>query len=228
MLRLLLFVLPLGIDTLGVSIGLGIKSHRAASTGKTSTWVFPSWLGSALLFSLAETFMPLVGLAIGSAVSLLISNVMHLLGPLLLIGIGLWELLEEIRERIGKHNKLQNQVSDDENVVAGLAPARSMPDRSNSTRSIRWDRQLLLVLSISLDELAIGFSLGAITSDLPGNKTVSTITLCILIGLQGLLMAVIGLTLGRIFGALLKFVKDWTEFLSCFLLITLGIWLLLT
>src|SRR5713101_7566768 len=147
MLRLLLFVLPLGLDTLGVSISLGIKSHRsepAEKEGKRNA--FPPWLGSALLFSLAETVMPLVGLALGFAVSLLLSSVMHILGPLLLIGVGLWELLHEVRERTNKRKKHQNLAADDRNVVAGLAPARSL-----SARSIRWGRQLLLALSVSLD-----------------------------------------------------------------------------
>jgi len=235
MLRLLLFVLPLGVDTLGVSISLGIKSHHSTPIAKTSNWALPSWLSSALLFSLAETIMPLVGLTIGTAVSLLISNIMHFLGPLLLIGVGLWELSQEVRERIGKRRKLHNLVPDDNNVVAGQAQGPHIlttspvaPTCRAPASSIPWGRQLLLALSVSMDELAIGFSLGAITSGLPNNRTISTITLCILIGLQGLLMALIGLTLGRIFGTLLKSVKDWTEFLSCFLLIALGIWLFIT
>src|SRR2546425_678578 len=171
MLRLLLFVLPLGLDTLGVSINLGIKSQPHDKSGvyrsfdqlpprqlgcgfiqhvstncPPGSWgnAFPPWLVSALLFSIAETVMPVVG-------------------------------------------------------------------------------------------LAIGFSLGAITSGtlsggqvIPGSKTVSTITLCILIGLQGFLMTLIGLTLGRTLRVRLKSAKEWTEFLSCFLLIALGIWLLVT
>src|SRR6266849_4826807 len=103
MFRLLLFILPLGLDTLGVSISLGIKSQRAeVSMSRAKKLVFPAWLGSALLFSLAETLMPLVGLVIGYAASLVISNIMHFVGPLLLIGVGLWEVLEEVSERIRK------------------------------------------------------------------------------------------------------------------------------
>ena len=131
MLRLLLFVLPLGLDTLGVSISLGIRSvecrfiqhvqpldksggtcsiNRPTTINRVATTVecgfiqhvnaLPPWLGSALLFSFAETVMPLVGLTIGSAVSLFLSSVMHILGPLLLIGVGLWELLQEVGARV--------------------------------------------------------------------------------------------------------------------------------
>ena len=175
---------------------------------------FPAWLGSALLFSLAETVMPLVGLTIGFVISLFLSNVMHILGPLLLIGVGLWELLEEVRERM--------------KVCSGAPCGYQVSTSTEKYTAQRWGRKLLLALSVSLDELAIGFSLGAITSGLPGSKTINTITLCILIGLQGFLMTLIGLTLGRTLRVRLKSVKEWTEFLSCFLLIALGVWLLIT
>ena len=102
-LPLLFFILPLGLDTLGVSISLGIKSRRDdIATVKRNEFLFPAWLISAILFSLAETFMPLFGLAIGYATSLVISNFMHVVGPLILIGVGLWELLEEGQEYFNK------------------------------------------------------------------------------------------------------------------------------
>ncbi len=53
---------------------------------------------------------------------------------------------------------------------------------------------MLLALSVSLDELAIGFSLGSIT----GGVRVSPTMLCFLIGVQGFLMTLIDITLGRI------------------------------
>jgi putative Mn2+ efflux pump MntP len=63
-LPLLLFILPSGLDTLGVSISLGMKSRRneiLEQERKASQ--LPTWLSSAILFSLAETIMPLAGLA---------------------------------------------------------------------------------------------------------------------------------------------------------------------
>ena len=102
-LPLLFFILPLGLDTLGVSISIGIKSRRDdIATVKRNEFQFPAWLISAILFSLAETFMPLFGLAIGYATSLVISNFMHVVGPLILIGVGLWELLEGGQEYFNK------------------------------------------------------------------------------------------------------------------------------
>ncbi len=217
-LRLLLFILPLGLDTLGVSISLGIKSHRSGTAERIGR--LPGWLSSALLFSLAETLMPLIGLVIGFAASLLVSNVMHFVGPLLLIGVGLWELIEEGSEYISKQKSRE------------VKPNSS----SVSNERFEWGRQLLLALSISLDELAIGFSLGTLTpGSVSGKIGVSEsnlhlfpITLCLLIGLQGFLMTLIGLVLGRTLSTRLKVLKEWSELLSAFLLIGLGIWLLVT
>jgi len=212
-LPLLFFILPLGLDTLGVSISIGIKSRRDdIATVKRNEFQFPAWLISAILFSLAETFMPLFGLAIGYATSLVISNFMHVVGPLILIGVGLWELLEEGQEYFNK-KKMSGL-----NTFQYMAPA---------LEQFQWRRQLLLALSISLDELAIGFSLGTIAVSHVSVVTVHPLVICILIGIQGFLMTLIGIALGRMLQTRLRNFKEWTEYLSAFLLIGLGIWLLL-
>src|SRR5258708_13189477 len=125
---LLLFVLLLGLDSLGVSISLGIKSQRNESPkpGERSSRL-PPWLHTAMLFSLAETLMPLVGLVIGYAASLLISNVMHFVGPLLLISIGLWELLEEGREYIGKNKAQRSNASQTNGPLKAPSPSTYHP-----------------------------------------------------------------------------------------------------
>jgi manganese efflux pump family protein len=206
-LPLLLFILPLGLDTLGVSMSLGMKSRRDdRATGKAIR--LPAWFTSAMLFSMAEAGMPLLGLAIGYATSLVISNFMHFVGPLILIGVGLWELLEESQEYFKK--KKQSAFSTFHNKL----PAEEQ---------FQWRRQLLLALSVSLDELAIGFSLGTIAVS---QQTVHPLVICMLIGIQGFLMTLIGITLGRMLRTRLRNFKEWTEFLSAFLLIGLGIWLL--
>ena len=211
-LPLLFFILPLGLDTLGVSISIGIKSRRDdIATVKRNEFQFPAWLISAILFSLAETFMPLFGLAIGYATSLVISNFMHIVGPLILIGVGLWELIEEGQEYFNKKK------------MSGLNTCQY---KAPSVEQFQWRHQLLLALSISLDELAIGFSLGTITVSHLDVVTVHPFVICILIGVQGFLMTLIGIALGRILRTRLRNFKEWTEFLSAFLLIGLGIWLL--
>jgi len=173
----------------------------------------PTWLITAVLFSFAETCMPLLGLAIGYTTSLLMSDFMHIAGPLILIGIGLWELLEE-----GQHYYKKKKVA----LIPTLQP------RSPVQEQFQWKRQLLLAVSISLDELAIGFSLGSVTVSHGSNIAIHPIVLCLLIGIQGFLMTLIGITLGRMLRSRMKNLKELTEFLSAFLLIGLGVWLLVT
>lgn len=211
-LPLLLFILPLGLDTLGVSISVGMKSRQTEIVvGKEL--LFPTWLITAILFSLAETTMPLLGLAIGYTTSLLMNDFMHAAGPLILIGVGLWELLEEGQEYYKKKK---------------VAKMHTLRPKAPVDEHFRWRRQLLLALSISLDELAIGFSLGSVTVSRGSIITIHPVVLCILIGVQDFLMTIIGITLGRMLRFKLKILKEWTEFLSAFLLIGLGIWLLVT
>ena len=155
--------------------------------------------------------MPLIGLAIGYATSLVVTNFMHLVGPLILIGVGLWELLEESKEYFQKKK------------MSGL---HTFQYKAPVEEQFQWRRQLLLALSISLDELIIGFSLGTIAVSHGSVVTVNPFVICILIGIQGFLMTLIGITLGRMLRTRLRNVKEWTEFLSAFLLIALGIWLL--
>jgi len=211
-LPLLLFILPLGLDTLGVSISLGIKSRQGdIATGSRKGFQLPEWLVTATLFSMAEAFMPLLGLAIGYATSLALSHIVHIVGPLILIGIGVWELLEEGQEYFKKYKRSE---------------LNTFQHRIPAEEKFQWRRQLLLALSISLDELAIGFSLGTIAVLHESAVIIYPIVLCILIGIQGFLMTLIGITLGRMFRARLRNLKELTEYLSAFLLIGLGIWLL--
>ena len=217
-LQLLIFVLPLGLDTLGVSISLGIKSYGSSgplARASERRRGLPTWLRSAMLFSLAEMVMPVVGLLIGYAVSLVVSDLMHYVGALLLVGVGLWELVEEGREYLGKRKKRGVKT------VQQVKPATQVEEKQ-----FRWRQQLLLALSVSLDELAIGFSLGSLT--VGSKRAISPVVFCILIGIQGFLMTIIGLSLGRALRARLKPLIEWSELLSAFLLIGLGIWLLVT
>lgn len=210
----LLIILPLGLDTLGVSLSLGIKSSsRSAFDVQAERPIVPYWLRSAMLFSLAETLMPVLGLLVGYAVSTRVSDIMHYVGAALLIGLGAWELWEEGRERLEYLRKKKQP---------GMRSHTGEPISSPAPEQFRWGRQLLLALSVSLDELAIGFSLGTISV----GRTINPIVFCLLIGLQGFLLTVVGLLLGRTLRARLKSLKEWSELLSAMLLIGLGIWLL--
>src|SRR5450755_4578801 len=88
--QLLLIILPLGLDTLGISLSLGMKSLPRSPSGEKEERrpIFPYWLRSATLFSLAEMLMPVLGLVVGHAATSLVSDVMRYIGPILLIGVG--------------------------------------------------------------------------------------------------------------------------------------------
>lgn len=103
LLSLFLLILPLGLDTLGVAVSLGMKSvPRSPASPKVSGSYPPLWLRTAMLFALAEMLMSVVGLLIGTALSARMGGVMHYLGALLLIVLGLWEFAEEGREYLRK------------------------------------------------------------------------------------------------------------------------------
>ena len=203
-LQILLFIIPLGLDTLGVSLSLGIRS---ASDEKRASYTLPLWLRTAILFAIAEMSMPLIGLLIGYAASSLISTIMHYIGALLLIGIGAWELWAEGREYLSKIKG--KEIEEEEEIQQPIV-------------HFHWGQQLLLALSISHDELAIGFSLGAITN----GKAINPLVLCLLVGLQGFVMTVVGISFGRALRTRLKPLTEWSELLSAVLLVGLGVWLL--
>lgn len=216
--RLLLFILPLGLDTLGVAISIGIKSDVGVPEQREFRWrtargSFPPWLLSALLFSCAEMLMPLLGIILGYAVSLVLSNVMHIVGPLLLIGVGGWELIEEIREWLEKRG-------------FGVGAEQEKKKRQQAPREKKqamWLHQLLLAISISLDELVVGFSLGGLTRSLGGS--LSPLAFCAMVGIQSFLVTILGITAGRLLRVRLKPIREWSELLSAVLLIGLGVWL---
>jgi putative Mn2+ efflux pump MntP len=214
----LILILPLGLDTLGVSLSLGMKSaSRSLAARRMQGQGLPLWLRTAILFALAETLMPIVGLLIGAALSSLISGVMHYLGALLLIGLGVWEFVEEGREYLHKRKKRAHRAA----AAEPPQTSNEVPPPQPASERFQWGQQLLLALSVSLDELAVGFSFGSLK-----NIALSPVTLCVLIGLQGFLMALIGLALGRALRFRLKALKEWSELLSAALLIGLGVWFL--
>ncbi len=226
-LSLLILILPLGLDTLGVSLSLGMRSaSRETAAGTAGPRGVPLWLRTAALFALAETLMPIVGLLIGAALSSLLSEWMHYLGALLLVGLGGWECLAEGREYLHKRRQRQERertkevrAPDTDSPPARTQEARSAP----GAERFRWGQQCLLALSVSLDELAVGFSFGALKS-----VTLNPFVFCLFVGLQGFLMAVLGIAAGRALRFRLKMLQEGSELLSAALLIALGVWFLFT
>ena len=160
MVKLLAFVLPLGLDSFAVAAAIGAARP-------------PSWrerLRISLIFVLFEGGMPLIGLGLGSALAHGIGPVASYLAAAAVIAIGAWILLAgdaDDEEKAGR-------------IVSSRGPAL-----------------IALGISVSLDELAIGFSIGL--------AHLSVVTVVVAIALQAFLAAQLGLAIGA------KISEHWRE-----------------
>jgi putative Mn2+ efflux pump MntP len=173
-LKLILFVLPLGLDTFAVSAALGIQGLPAKERLKAS-----------LLMSSFEMAMPIVGLLLGRGLGAAIGGVAGYIAAAALGTLGLWMLLSD-------------DEAETENVGA-------LSRRSGLAL-------LGLGIGISLDELAIGFTIGLLQ--------LSIVLAVILIGLQAFLLAQLGLRLGARLG---EAVREWAERLAGLALLGLAV-----
>jgi manganese efflux pump family protein len=142
-LKLLAFVLPLGLDSFAV----------AAAIGASQVTTVRQRLRISVVFMLFEGGMPLIGLGLGSALARGIGQAAGYLAGAAVIAIGAWMLL-----------------TGDEDEKASRIPAS------------RGLALIALGLSISLDELAIGFTIGL--THLPVTAVIVAIALQALIAVQ--------------------------------------------
>jgi putative Mn2+ efflux pump MntP len=164
MLRVILVVLPLGLDTFALSAVLGalplVRRQR---------------LRVAVVFAAAEGLMPAVGLLLGMPLGHALGHWASYVAGVLLVGIGGWMWWHERRERTRG-----SEDSDDEDDETKKLMSAATGDTWSLTG---------LALSISLDELAVGFSLGLL--DLP------LVPILLLIALQALLLSIAGQWIGK-------------------------------
>jgi putative Mn2+ efflux pump MntP len=149
-LKLILFVLPLGLDTFAVAAALGVRGLPRRQRLRVS-----------LLMSSFEMAMPVVGLLLGHALGRLVGSAADYVAIGVLALLGAWMLIHEEK--------------DESERVAQLARGQGL-------------MLLGLGMSISLDELAIGFTIGLLH--------LSLWLAVVLIGVQAFLFAQIGLRLG--------------------------------
>ena len=160
MLKLLAFVLPLGLDSFAVAAALGASQV-------TTAW---QRLRISLVFVIFEGGMPLIGLVAGSVLARGIGRIADYVAAAAVIGIGIWMLRSDNEDEEDQAGRIMTS--------SGLALVG-------------------LGISISLDELAIGFSIGLVR--LP----VSTVIVAI--ALQAFVAAQLGLALGA------KIAERWRE-----------------
>jgi manganese efflux pump family protein len=177
-LKLVALVIPLGLDTFGVALALGIaglpREHR---------------LRVSLLFAGFEAAMPLLGVALGAPLGRAIGTSADYIAAALITALGVYMLVAE----------------------------RDEEDRLLSLTQRGMLGALVLGASISLDELAIGFSAGLLRLPIPA--------LVIALAAQAFIVTQIGIRLGSRIGE--RF-RERTEKLAGVALIALGLILLTT
>jgi putative Mn2+ efflux pump MntP len=179
MLRLLAFVLPLGLDSFAIAAALG-------AARPLTRW---DRLRISLLFLVFEAGMPLIGLGLGTGLAHAIGDVADYLAAAAVIAVGAWMLLE-------RNEEAEEQRAGQFTTAHGLAV-------------------IGLGLSISMDELAIGFSLGL--THLPLGPVI------IAIGAQAFIAAQLGLALGS---RISENLRERAEQLAAIVLIGLGLFLI--
>jgi len=164
--RLLPLIFSLGLDTLALSIALGLAPLPPRTR-----------LRLALTFAAAEGLMPAVGLLIGRPLGEAIGGGAVYIAGALLIATGLWLLREALEE-----DDDDDDAGGERGKILSAASAHGLP-------------LVGIALSISLDELAMGFSFGVLR--LP------VVPALIAIALQALVVSLGGQWLGqRVGGAL--------------------------
>lgn len=166
---------------------LGLDTFAVAAALGVAGISPPRRLRVSLLMASFEALMPLVGLAIGLPLGRTVGSAADYLAVVVLIGFGLYTLLSDEHE----------------------------DERVNALAGATGGSAVLLGLSVSLDELAIGFTLGILR--LPVGLVVA------LIGAQALVFSQLGMRLGA---RLSSRVRDGAERLAGVFLLALGLGLL--
>jgi putative Mn2+ efflux pump MntP len=177
------------LTLLGFVLPLGIDSFAVAAAVGALGVKGATRLRVSLVFVVFEAGMPLVGVVVGAPLARAVGGVAGYLAIAVLIALGVWMLLSR---------------GDDEERAARLLSARGLT-------------LLALGLSISLDELAIGFSLGL--TRLPIAAVV------VAIGVQALVASQLGMALGS---RLAERFREGLERIAGVALILLGLGLLVT
>ncbi|HXT36745.1 MAG TPA: manganese efflux pump [Chloroflexota bacterium] len=158
---------PSGVLLVPLILSLGLDTFAVATAIGVAPMAAPLRLRFAAACATAEAGMPLIGFAIGGVAGRL-GTVADWLSVAILLGAGLWILRESLED-------------EDE-----MAEALERAQQGGAAL-------LLVALSVSLDELAVGVALG--TLRLP------VIPVVIALAVQALVVSLLGLRLGAALGA---------------------------
>jgi putative Mn2+ efflux pump MntP len=201
MIALLLVALALGVDNLAVSLGIGVSGVHGAMRVRV-----------AVIFGLFEAGMPLLGMAAGRAVAGDLGGAAPWLGGGLLAAVGVYQLCASLggqhqpsgppavtasRRRIRLAGRVPRNHGDPPQLTGSLEAPLADARFASRAAPGRWGTGRLLVsgLAMSIDNLVVGFALGA--------YHVSIVVAALVIGVVSVAMALAGLELGARIGAAL-------------------------
>jgi len=182
--RLIPLILSLGLDTFALSTALGVAPLPVRTR-----------LRLALTFATAEGLMPAVGLLLGRPLGDAIGGGAVYIAAALLIGTGAWLLHEGLADDDDDDDAPSGEAS----KIMRAATARGLP-------------LVGIALSVSLDELAMGFSFGVLR--------VPVVPALVVIALQALVVSLGGQWIGQRVGAALG---ERAEILAGVVLCLLGV-----
>jgi manganese efflux pump family protein len=194
MLALLLLAVALGLSNFAAAIGIGVSGVRGRDRVRI-----------AVVFGVFEAGMPVLGVALGRGLASSLGHVAHWLGGAALIVIGVTGL---VLARRGPRPAGEAA----EVALEGPAPERPAPGRPAAGRpSWRLGRVVVSGLALSVDNLAVGFALGAYHTGLAVAATV--------FGVVSVVMSLAGLELGAMLGV---GASDRCELVASVMLIAIG------
>lgn len=186
MLALLLVAASVGMSNFGAAIGIGVSGVDARTR-----------LRVGLIFGVFESGMPVLGLIIGHQLAAPLGHAARWLGAAVLIAAGGYTLIAAARAGRSPRGEAAYQSG------APVSPTTGLADTS---------RLVLSGLALSVDNLAIGFALGAYRTSIAAGA--------ITIGAVSVALSLLGLELGARLG---KVVGERGEQLAGLVLISVGI-----
>jgi putative Mn2+ efflux pump MntP len=175
------------LKLIALIVPLGLDSFAVAAALGIGGVKGRQGLRVSALFGAFEAVMPLIGFALGAPVGNAIGSTGDYIATAVLVGLGITMAL----------------------------PQRGARERADRPLELGGVRGLLLGLSISIDELVIGFTLGLLRGPV--------LLVALLVGAQAVVFSQIGLRLGARLG---EHVREDAERLAGIVLILLGLALL--
>jgi putative Mn2+ efflux pump MntP len=164
MLALLLVAVSLGLSNFAASVGLGASGVDRRTR-----------LRVGLVFGFFETAMPIIGLLAGRGAAGALGHATRWLGAGLLIATGVYSLVQALRSA--------------RDAASSGTPNSGPPSSGPPSEPQRLGPLLVTGLALSIDNLAVGFALGAVPVSLP--------VAVIVIGAVSVTLSLVGLELGH-------------------------------